>query len=458
MTNKQIIYLSVYFIFSICIFLYTDMSYLAKLSLIVFVLSLGLYLLSNMPAGLSSFIAIMIGILLGLPEDVMFHSMNSHVVWLMIGAFIISAAIEISGLLNRMINFINVRCKTSRSVNILLFLIIQVISVIVPSTSGRAAAMLPVYKAFETRFPTNKKYFALLIPILILMGANLTLIGAGSHLVGIGLLEGKANKSISYREFLLWGLPFGLVIGLVTFIVTKIMYMNISEDVLYHQEKSHEERKPFTQIEKRAIVYIVITITLWMTENIHGFEIAFITMLMGICMMLPRIGVITWKQGVQNVSWSLIFFVAGATTLGNLLVTYKVVDYIQDHLLNYLSQFQTLNEFAILSIIVIITVTSHLYITSHTTRAIVFVPVFLLFSEMFNLNPVAVVFITLIGTNYCVTFPVCSKALLLFYEQEEKPFKNRDLMKISVILMPTYILLMIFSYYIWWQFTGLSLR
>lgn len=132
MTNKQIIYLSVYFIFSICIFLYTDMSYLAKLSLIVFVLSLGLYLLSNMPAGLSSFIAIMIGILLGLPEDVMFHSMNSHVVWLMIGAFIISAAIEISGLLNRMINFIHVRCKTSRSVNILLFLIIQVISVIVP--------------------------------------------------------------------------------------------------------------------------------------------------------------------------------------------------------------------------------------------------------------------------------------------------------------------------------------
>ena len=240
MTNKQIIYLSVYFIFSICIFLYTDMSYLAKLSLIVFVLSLGLYLLSNMPAGLSSFIAIMIGIILGLPEDVMFHSMNSHVVWLMIGAFIISAAIEISGLLNRMINFINVRCKTSRSVNILLFLIIQVISVIVPSTSGRAAAMLPVYKAFETRFPTNKKCFALLIPILILMGANLTLIGAGSHLVGIGLLEGKANKSISYREFLLWGLPFGLVIGLVTFIVTKIMYKNISEDVLYHQEKSHE--------------------------------------------------------------------------------------------------------------------------------------------------------------------------------------------------------------------------
>ncbi|RTX83645.1 SLC13 family permease, partial [Mammaliicoccus vitulinus] len=112
----------------------------------------------------------------------------------------------------------------------------------------------------------------------------------------------------------------------------------------------------------------------------------------------------------------------------------------------------------ILLIIVIITVTSHLYVTSHTTRAVVFVPLFLLFSDMFNLNPVAVVFITLMGTNYCVTFPVSSKALLLFYEQDKKPFKNKDLAKVSSILMPIYMLIMIACYYFWWQYTGLSLR
>ncbi|MGO1989321.1 MAG: SLC13 family permease, partial [Mammaliicoccus vitulinus] len=91
MTNKQLIYLCLYFVFSIVVFLYTDLPYLGQLSLIVFVLSLGLFLLTNMPAGLSAFIALVIGIVLGIPEKVLFESLNEQVVWLMIGAFMIGA-------------------------------------------------------------------------------------------------------------------------------------------------------------------------------------------------------------------------------------------------------------------------------------------------------------------------------------------------------------------------------
>ena len=73
MTNKQIVYLCLYFIFSIVVFLYIDLPYLGQLSLIIFVLSLGLFLLTNMPAGLSAFIALTIGILLGIPEKILFE-------------------------------------------------------------------------------------------------------------------------------------------------------------------------------------------------------------------------------------------------------------------------------------------------------------------------------------------------------------------------------------------------
>ena len=73
MTNKQIVYLCLYFIFSIVVFLYIDLPYLGQLSLIIFVLSLGLFLLTNMPAGLSAFIALTIGILLGIPEKILLN-------------------------------------------------------------------------------------------------------------------------------------------------------------------------------------------------------------------------------------------------------------------------------------------------------------------------------------------------------------------------------------------------
>lgn len=459
MTNKQLIYLCLYFVFSIVVFLYTDLPYLGQLSLIVFVLSLGLFLLTNMPAGLSAFIALVIGIVLGIPEKVLFESLNEQVVWLMIGAFMIGAAVEISGLLDRLIHWIDDKCHTENKMNLFLFMIVQLISILVPSTSGRAASMLPIYKAFSTRFQSNQKYFALLIPVLILMGANLTLIGAGSHIVGIGLLKGQTNETISYVDFLIWGSPFGIIMGLISLIVIKKMFFiknDINDQPILNNVK--RTRSPLSVKEQKTLLYLLITISLWITESIHGFDIAFITIAMSVVMMTPNVGVISWKQGLQSVSWSLIFFVAGATALGELLVSYKVIQYIQENLFGYLSQFENINVQVILLIIVIITVTSHLYVTSHTTRAVVFVPLFLLFSDMFNLNPVAVVFITLMGTNYCVTFPVSSKALLLFYEQDKKPFKNKDLAKVSSILMPIYMLIMIACYYFWWQYTGLSLR
>jgi hypothetical protein len=59
--------------------------------------------------------------------------------------------------------------------------------------------------------------------------------------------------------------------------------------------------------------------------------------------------------------------------------------------------------------------------------------------------------------NYCVTVPVSSKALLLFYEEGEISYNASNLLKISAILMPLYILVMMLFYFSYWQWTGMQL-
>ena len=174
-------------------------------------------------------------------------------------------------------------------------------------------------------------------------------------------------------------------------------------------------------------------------------------------MMLPELKLISWKEGLSSVSWSLIFFVAGAAALGKLLVDYGVTDYFQHILMSVFSGMSFNSELPILIIIILISVLSHLLITSHTTRAVVLIPVFIILAESFNLNTEAAVFIALLGINFCVMLPVSSKALLIFYESENRPFETRDLMKIGILLMPVYVLLLIATYYIYWQHIGLSL-
>ncbi|NLK10911.1 MAG: SLC13 family permease, partial [Staphylococcus equorum] len=101
---------------------------------------------------------------------------------------------------------------------------------------------------------------------------------------------------------------------------------------------------------------------------------------------------------------------------------------------------------------------SHLLITSHTTRAVVLVPTVLIFAETFELNPMSVVFITLIGINYCLTLPVSSKALLIFYELDDRPFNTSQLLKLNMWLLPIYVVFMVLMYLFYWQFIGLKLK
>ena len=457
MSVRNIILMGLFTGFSITVFFAGDLEYLGKLSLVVFILSLGMFIFSGIPAGLVAWLALSAGVLLGLPQDILFTSFNQHVVWLMIGAFIIAAVLEKSGLLERLIRWVERNCYSRGRVTLFTFFLVQILSAVIPSTSGRASALLPVYRAFSKQFEGNRKFFGLAIPVLILMAANMTLIGAGSHIIGIGILEAQTDQTINYVSFLIYGMPFGLIIGGISLYLLSKWYLKDMEFPGAGAEKESVEKKPFSNHEKKALWLIGITLSLWLTEALHGFDIAFITMLMSMIMMLPQVGLIQWKEGLKSVSWSLIFFVAGATALGELLVTYKVTDFFQERFLSMFNSLDITNEFIMLTLIVLISVTSHLYITSHTTRAVVFIPILLMFADMFSLNPAAVVFLTLVGINYCVTLPVSSKALLIFYEEDDRPFETRDLVKVSMWLMPIYIVLMMVTYYVFWQHLGLNL-
>ena len=59
--------------------------------------------------------------------------------------------------------------------------------------------------------------------------------------------------------------------------------------------------------------------------------------------------------------------------------------------------------------------------------------------------------------DYCLTFPVSSKALLMFYELETETYQPSDLLKLSAVLLIIHLLLIIAFYYGYWRWIGLAL-
>jgi anion transporter len=452
----------VHAIFLMTIVLIKNLNYDAKISLFAFLSAMILWISTKIPAG---FVAISLLVFIVLmkagSQELLYHSLAEEVVWLMVGSFIIGEAVKQSGLADRLTQSI---LRKSNNKNSVLFGVTSILfasAFFIPSTSGRAALSMPIIKQLGQKFSSKEQsMLAMLAPVIILMSTSATLIGAGSHLIGIGLLESTFGQSISYIQWFIWGVPFAVMVTFFTAVIIK--WMMWPKNVPRHLENTVTEemalaKKTLNAKEKKTVILITLLISGWLTESIHGYDIAFVTMIGAVLIMLPTFGVISWKNGMKSVSWNLVIFVAAATALGKVLVDTGAVAWIEKELIGVLGLVGNANEWMTVLIIAIVTTTSHLYITSHTTRAVVFIPGLLLFSETIGVNPATVVFLSLIGMNYCVTFPVSSKALLLFFEEGDVSFDAKQLIKISAVLMPLYIVTIVVFYFTFWKWTGMGL-
>lgn len=460
--SKPYVLIALHLLILAGIVLLDGLDYRSKIALFAFVSAMILWITTKIPAGLVAISLILFVIIMNAGEpDLLYESLSEEVVWLMIGSFIIGEAVKESGLAKRLTHNLLRNSKSKGNILAKVSSLLFATVFFIPSTSGRAALSMPIIHQLHQKFTDKEKNtLVLLTPIIILMSTSATLIGAGSHLIGIGLLESTVHQSISFMQWMVWGLPFAIVMTILTFLIVKWTLWPKNELKVLQSDRTVEKtmvKKQMNGTEKKMLILLVLLMAGWVTERFHGYDIAFITMVGAILVMIPDYGVISWKQGVKSVSWNLILFVAAAAALGKMLVETGVVKWMEKEMLNVLHFFTAAPEWLIVLVILLVTVTSHLYITSHTTRAIVFIPGLLLFSKTIGVNPSTVVFLSLIGMNYCVTFPVSSKALLLFYEDEGNSYDARNLLKISAILMPIYIAVMMIFYFTYWNWTGLQL-
>jgi di/tricarboxylate transporter len=129
-----------------------------------------------------------------------------------------------------------------------------------------------------------------------------------------------------------------------------------------------------------------------------------------------------WKDGLKSVSWNLIIFVGAALALGNALIDSGAAQWIIDQLFALSGIAGASSGLLILAFI---SLTSHVYMTSHAARAVALVPPVLYLAGSLGLDPTVVLFISTVGMDYCLTFPVSSKALLMFQEAGARPTSRR---------------------------------
>ena len=426
----------------------------ARVALFGFALATILWSTTKLNAAYVALGAVMLTIIAGgSPQEQLYDALASDVIWLMIGAFVLGGAMRQTGLAGRLTGLVVNRARSVGGVFWLMTAVLIPLSFVIPSTSGRAAVMMPVFRGVSEAVEDRKvtRALALLIPTVILVSTITTLIGAGSHLIANDLLAQIADRRISFARWALWGVPFGVAASAAACWVIMRMFLNKERRGMRLDMRLDMRdgagRGAFSGAERGTLLVLVAMVGLWLTEGLHGFEIATVTMIGALVLTLPVVGVMKWKDGLGSVSWNLIIFVGAALALGRALIDSGAAEWIIQNLFAASGVRDAESVLLILLIIAFVSLTSHVYMTSHAARAVALVPPVLYLANSLNLDPMAVLFISTAGMDYCQTFPVSSKALLMFQEGGVETFESSDLLRLSAVLLPIHVVLIVVFYF-----------
>ncbi|MDE6535317.1 MAG: SLC13 family permease [Muribaculaceae bacterium] len=288
-------------------------------------------------------------------------------IMLFIGGFIIAIAATKSGLDVKL-------AKTmlapfgSKSENVLLgFLLVTGLFSMFISNTATAAMMLtflaPVLKALPAD-GKGKIGLALAIPIGANIGGMGTPIGTPPNAIALKYLndpEGM-NLGIGFGQWMMVMVPLTILLLVIAWYMLRILFPFKQKTIHLEIEDNHKSDW------RNYVVYATFTVTilLWLTDSITGVNANVVAMLpVGVFAIT---GVIT-KRDLEEISWSILWMIAGAFALG--------VALNQTGLAQHLIEAIPFNSWSALMVIIGSGLLCYLMANfiSHTATAALFVPI-----------------------------------------------------------------------------------
>jgi anion transporter len=427
----------------------------ARIALFAFGLALLLWTGTRLPAAAVALGGALLAVLGGaVPQRALLEGFGNGVVWLMIGAFMLGGAVRATGLAEHLTSLVAGRARSVGGLLWLVTLALGPLALVIPSTSARAAIALPVLRplAEAAGDPRVTRALMLLAPVTILVSTAGSLVGAGSHLIANEILAEAGGERIGFAAWLLYGLPFAVIACAMSCVAIGWLFL----DRRTRQRPLRVAVGTPAPLGGPAWATLGIgagMVLLWLGSAWHGLDPATVAVLGALALTAPRIGPLGWKEALGSVSWDLVIFVAAALVLSEALIATGAAAWLLGALSSAFGLGAGRGGLALLAGIAALSLTAHLYMTSHAARTAALLPPLLLLAEGAGLPLAAVAFVATVGIDYCLTTPVSSKALLMF--QEAGGWRPADLLRLSTLLLPAHLLLMTLFALSWWRWVGL---
>lgn len=393
--------------------------------------------MTRLPDSLVAIAAALALVLTGtLPEDRLFASLGRDLVWLLVAAFVIASVLKSSGLMELLVARALLPFRTFVSVAYVLTLLIACTAFFIPSTSGRAALLLPVFLALAAQLPDPRliRPLALLFPTVILISAGGSLLGAGAHLIAVDAISQSGGATIGYLEWITLGLPASLLSCLLA--TALILWLFVPPYLQNAPLVLQRSTGRLTAHQKRLAAVLVMLLGLWTTAGLHNVSIVLIALAGALVLLSRPFTDRKTKEIFRDVDMELILYLTATIVIADAIIVTGADRWLADGMLSVLPETLARNRAVAVGFMTLTAVLSHLVITSRSARAAVLIPAVALPIAAFGHDPALIVMVAVLGTGFCQTMMASAKPVAIYGGLEQPSFDQRDLFRLAVPLMP----------------------
>ncbi|MGB4428983.1 MAG: SLC13 family permease, partial [Thermacetogeniaceae bacterium] len=238
-------------------------------------------------------------------------------VWLLIGVFILSAAMNKTGLDRRIAYSLVIRGRANAKNLVYMSVMAAIIlTFILPSAAARTALLVPILAGVIRTMSLEKSNLAIVLLLSVtfashtiapsLLTSSLVTVYASS------VLEKTLNYSFSYLDWFVLMFPAAFLSSIL--VAPILMKMFPIEKVSIQEGMNTVESEllklgRITKQEIKLIILFCLMFLLWVTNSVTHIPLGLSALTAGVLVFMPGIELIEWKEAVKKVDWgSIIIF------------------------------------------------------------------------------------------------------------------------------------------------------
>lgn len=341
------------------------------------------------------------------------------------------------------------------------------LSFIVPSTTARVACLMPIMMGFVLAFNVDRKSrFAALLVITTAQTASIWNVGiktaAAQNMVAVGFIEKQLGAQITWGEWFVAAAPFAALMTVALYFIMTIMMKPEMEEIAGGQEtirKQLAELGPMTLDQWKLLAVVLALLGFWSTEKVlHDFDTSSTTIAAVALMLLPRIGVMDWKQSQKGFPWGTVVLFAVGISVGTALLQTKAAGWLAQLIVTNLG-LEMASAFTILMLLSVFLIVIHLGFASATALASTMIPIVISVLTTVQTPGINVVGMTMI-LQFVVSFgfilPVNAPQNMIAYGTET--FDAHDFVRTGLVITLAGTALLVVFALTYWPWMGYLTR